>query len=107
MPVRENIIYMLLAYSKHHKWLVKIGRTKNLKNRLSNLQSGCPYKIAPHKAFGTNRPSDDESEILNHLKEFNIRGEWFELDDYHFDWVVDFFTEKEKVFRKEEKGNVR
>lgn len=89
----------MLAHSDDHKWLIKIGKTVNLKNRISNIQSGCPYMLRPYAAFQTENPSTDEVIVLNHLSKFRMRGEWFNLPDSKIDWISDYFSKMQLKYR--------
>ncbi len=59
---------------------VKIGKAKNIKDRLSNLQIGCPYDL---ELVGSIACRDDkqasklEKTLHGQFKDDHIRGEWF------------------------------
>lgn len=101
MKDKKPIIYVLLADSVNHSWLVKIGHTINLKSRIRNIQSGCPYKITPYSSFHANKPREEESFLHKKLCKYNLSGEWFNLPDSEIDWVLDYFRKKEAIYRED------
>lgn len=63
---------------------IKIGYTKNLKARLSNIQTGCPYTLTVLRTVRENISL--EKTIHQELYRYHVRGEWFsynkEVSDY-------------------------
>ena len=72
---------------------IKIGHTKNLKQRLTNLQSGCPFFIYVWLSIRTPIPINIEYFLLDKFKNKKLRGEWFSLNDIDIKWLIDFFSE--------------
>lgn len=104
MEREEKIVYMLRTdYHDYPKsgWLIKIGYTKNLKNRMSNIQSGCPFRVYVHASAKSYSAKDYEKSFHEKLSEFNTFGEWFLVSDDDFDWVVDSLVLIQKEFRRE------
>jgi hypothetical protein len=60
----------------------KIGRTKNLANRLRAIQTGSPYPIVLLYAEYTESASTIEAEIHQFFKEQRLMGEWFSIAEY-------------------------
>ena len=59
--------------------LLKIGYTKNLEQRLANLQSKSVHRLEIIKTkLGT---LEDEKDALKKAYRFKLRGEWFNWDD--------------------------
>jgi hypothetical protein len=58
---------------------VKIGKTKNIKKRLMELQIVSPYQFNI-KLLLNDKYKTLEKYLHNELKEYNVRGEWFTLD---------------------------
>ena len=73
---------------------MKIGKTVDIKSRMSNLQSGCPFKLFLWLAIRTFESDEIEKYLLDALSDFNIRGEWFVLDGESLDFLVSFFAKK-------------
>ena len=96
-------IYMLWADSPDHEFLIKIGQTTNMKNRIRNIQSGCPFNVRPFIAFQTIEPGKDERLILDQFSEYQLRGEWFNLPVDVFDELVLQFRETQQMFRMRER----
>lgn len=66
---------------------VKVGRTRDLHRRLSNIQTGCPHGIS--HVFAILSDYDEEvaglEELLHRLLEPNrLRGEWYEGTESFF-----------------------
>lgn len=71
---------------------VKIGYSEYSSpfNRVVQLQVGCPYEL---KLMGIIKPKGRiakqlETEIHEDLKDFRIRGEWFEVTEAMDKWLV-------------------
>lgn len=99
-----KFVYMLRADCDEFNidgWIVKIGISKNIGNRLSNIQSGCPFKLRVHCTGKTYSAEKYESKLHDRLSKFKMNGEWFLLDDETFDWVVNFLYLITKEFRGE------
>ena len=79
---------------------IKIGITKSPKNRFSNLQTGCPYKISLWAGIRTPKPKKIESFLHKKLEFCNFRGEWFKPDSDVLDYLSDFFDATNKNVRK-------
>lgn len=100
----HKFVYMLRAECDEFNidgWIVKIGIAKNIGNRFSNIQSGCPFKLYAHCAGKTYSAEEYEAQLHDYLSEFRMRGEWFLIDDETFDYVVNFLGEITKEFRGE------
>lgn len=73
----------------------KIGITKDVKGRLTKLQSGNPFDIelvARYEfpdMYSAYRVEQKFHKILN---QYHVKGEWFELDDTAFELVKDCFN---------------
>lgn len=53
----------------------KIGSAKDVRKRLCNLQTACPFALKLLSTRDGDIPS--EQAIHSHLKAFHVRGEWF------------------------------
>ncbi len=61
---------------------IKVGLTYgNLDQRLSALQTGCPYELKLIHSFKSNDVEDDERKLHKHWQRYEVRGEWFRLPD--------------------------
>lgn len=65
---------------------VKIGRTNNLRRRLSNIQTGCPYTFT--HAFTITSTYHEEvvglERLLHLLLPARLRGEWYDGSETFF-----------------------
>jgi hypothetical protein len=72
----------------------KIGISKSTpRNRLSNLQSGCPFNLDYITIVHCAHYSLVESEVHKMLRSKNIRGEWFELNPSELIDVIEFLNQ--------------
>lgn len=73
---------------------VKVGRAINAKKRLSSLSTAHPFPLILKHTISTSGSHGDvalEKQIHVHLKEYRIRGEWFELPWGELTRVVNHF----------------
>jgi hypothetical protein len=96
---KQNFVYLIACQGDYYPY-IKIGKTVNLYNRLSNIQTGCPHKIS--HAFIISSSYEEEvlglERLLHRLLPLNIRGEWYK-------GVDDFFKALELAFYKINTGN--
>lgn len=79
MKIRKNTPCVYFVSDGHGH--CKIGVASDLHNRISNLQVGCPYEITLIHVmyFDTiTEATKKENQLHHELKEYRIRGEWFE-----------------------------
>src|SRR5258708_34849347 len=65
---------------------VKIGKTKSLASRLSNIQTGCPYKIT-HVFTITSKYQEEVDGLENLLHQLlpgRLNGEWYDGSEAFF-----------------------
>jgi excisionase family DNA binding protein len=82
----------------------KIGISRNPEKRAEGLQTGCPYSIEKiWKSIPLEKAARCENAIHKEFRNFNTRGEWF---DVPFEWacfladcVTRDMTEKENIIR--------
>jgi hypothetical protein len=70
---------------------IKIGRTKHFKQRMRNIQSGCPFFLSLWLAIKTTRDVEIEKHLHNELSHVHVRGEWFEPKEKDLDYLISFF----------------
>jgi hypothetical protein len=61
--------------------MVKVGRSANVNQRISTLQTGCPYELELEMQFQTKNHDKCESQLHKFLKSQgkHVNGEWFKL----------------------------
>lgn len=72
----HQYVYLLQAGD-----FVKVGRSSEIRKRISLLQTGCPTKIEPVVAYGPIDARDAcvvEGDIQHFMKKTQTHGEWFE-----------------------------
>jgi len=60
--------------------LVKIGISKNIRNRMNNLQTASPFELRLVAYDRTGRYGQREYELHKRFSEYRVRGEWFYPD---------------------------
>jgi hypothetical protein len=78
---------------------IKVGKSKNLKNRLNNIQVGCPYKLGLWAGIYTPIPNDVEKDLHGRLEDYHYRGEWFVPDDDCLDYILRYVSLTNKSVR--------
>lgn len=58
--------------------ICKIGFSNNIHNRLTQIQTGCPFPLEIYKVFKGNMKQ--ERRIHQKYKHFRMKGEWFKFD---------------------------
>lgn len=71
---------------------IKIGTALNIKKRMSNIQSGCPFNLTSWLAVPTPLARHIETGLHDVFNEYNLRGEWFHLPSDQLDLLMDFFN---------------
>lgn len=69
---------------------VKIGVTDNIKNRLSELQVGSPYKLSVMLLIDGDYK--DEVELHRIFKDHRIRGEWYWLNEDIKEYIISMYN---------------
>lgn len=69
---------------------IKIGQTKNFKQRLRNIQSGCPFRLGLWIACNTKEFKRVEKEAHELLDNCHYRGEWFAPNEDDLDRIQDY-----------------
>ena len=75
----QTFLYFIVCEFKEHKF-IKIGKSKNLYNRIHNIRTGCPHEVTHIFTI----KSEFEEEIIGLEKlihrllvDSNLRGEWY------------------------------
>ncbi len=93
LPERDEnptIEFIYFVASKSYDELVKIGRTCNMKKRMSVLNTSCPDKLFLYGLIRTSKKYDLESIIHDDLckNRYRLDGEWFKLSKCELDEVI-------------------
>lgn len=70
---------------------VKIGRTSNLKSRLSSIQTCNPHEVELLAWFAEDERF--ENEVHSDLADARVRGEWFNAVDA-VEWLIDWYDRR-------------
>lgn len=79
---------------------IKIGRTKHLKQRMRNIQSGCPFALALWLSIRTTKDAEIEKHLHHSMRHVHLRGEWFEPKVEDLDYLLSFFDLTNKNVRE-------
>lgn len=72
--VSQGFVY-LMRCGWHHK----IGKTKNVRRRLAQIQTGNPYKVELIHSIPCDDMAEVESALHKHFAQWRTNGEWFEF----------------------------
>lgn len=78
---------------------VKIGRTRAIKQRMSNLQSGCPLPLRTWLAVHTPDAAKFESRLHVLFEDHRTHGEWFSLPGQDLDALIGVFYRANQIAR--------
>nr|WP_231607395.1 GIY-YIG nuclease family protein [Fictibacillus sp. 18YEL24] len=90
--VHENLsevgyVYFLKEFNSNN---VKIGKTKNLKHRVTTLKSMLPYKSELIHYIITPKYSVTETFFHNLFQGKKVKGEWFNLEPDDINFIINF-----------------
>lgn len=68
-------VYVVTAGRRH----VKIGHSRNVKNRLMGIQTGCPFTVKIAGQWNTPRAQEIERRAHAILAKYRWAGEWFDV----------------------------
>lgn len=85
MKRSEHVESAFVYLMRHTNGLVKIGYSRNPRNRERTLQAEDPRLEMIH-CFRSGRHV--ETRLHKIFSDLRIRGEWFSLEDRHIDWIV-------------------
>ena len=94
--VRRSRLPVVYALSTPNFEYVKIGSTTSVKQRISNLQSGCPFALSLWLQIRTPKHREIESFIHSMMADCHLRGEWFKPGERELDVISDFFDKTNK-----------
>ena len=72
---------------------IKVGKSTALKQRMINVQSGCPFDLSLWLVIRTPRASEIEAHVHQSLNHCHVRGEWFNPAKRDLDRLVSFFVD--------------
>jgi len=79
MTIRDSPNGQNVYVIEHEHGYVKIGVSENPKQRVSSLQTGCPYKISVIGQINTSTPFEVETRLHERYNKRKKRGEWYDL----------------------------
>lgn len=68
-------VYVISGGRRH----VKIGHSKDVKNRLKGIQTGCPFTVRIAGQWNTGRAREIERRAHSILAKYRWAGEWFDV----------------------------
>lgn len=74
-------VYMMVADAGHGESFCKIGITKDLANRVGQVQTGCPVPITDvaYLELTSGHYLDAERMFHDQLRKYHSQGEWFRM----------------------------
>lgn len=74
-------VYLIGEENEENKYKIGSTKCKDINNRLKQLQTGNSNPLYIKAYYETSKPFRLESMLHNKFKEYNVIGEWFELND--------------------------
>lgn len=90
--VKRSKLPMVYVIATTDMQYIKIGSSRSFKQRLSNIQSGCPFDVTLLLSMRT--PKHKEIELFLHktMIDCRLRGEWFKPSGADLDFLADYFV---------------
>jgi hypothetical protein len=82
-----SLVYLVTCdeFSKNN--LYKIGYANNIKNRISAMQTGCPYVLYAYRCYEVKNPIAVEFALHSLFDNKRKIGEWFTLDEIDINYL--------------------
>ena len=74
-------VYLIGEENEENKYKIGSTKCKDINKRLKQLQTGNSNPLFIKTYFETSRPFRLESMLHNKFRQYNVIGEWFELND--------------------------
>jgi len=68
---------------------IKIGHAKNVKQRLSDIQTSCPYDATLLGEIGVKHPKRFEGSLHKRFATAHHRGEWYSITDDLLSYITE------------------
>lgn len=75
---KEKLLFVYVV--RCHDY-VKIGIADDIKSRIANLQTGCPYKLTLLRHWRSSDAISEEERLHERWDAYRERGEWFKIPD--------------------------
>jgi hypothetical protein len=75
--MQKSKIYIVVSLCGKY---AKIGYAVNIRRRLRDIQTSCPFPLAIYREFSTPAAPHIEAELHRAFRDYRIRGEWFKGD---------------------------
>jgi hypothetical protein len=98
--VRLHRLPMVYAIHTPNFEYTKIGISRSFKQRFSNIQSSCPFKLTLWLSIMSPKASVIEDVLHANFSEWNVRGEWFAFTNQALNDVYSFFELTNKNVRE-------
>lgn len=76
--VRSTVGFSFVYFIAMGNW-IKIGKADDVQKRMANLQSATPVELHLMASIQTTQPLKLEAALHEHLKQYRLGGEWFEI----------------------------
>lgn len=75
-----GFVYLIGEIDNGNKYKIGSTRAKDINKRLKQLQTGNSNQLFIKEYYETSKPFKLETMLHNRFKEYNVIGEWFELE---------------------------
>lgn len=79
--------YVYIITADQFDGIYKIGVTDNIKRRISDMQTGCPYKLYAERVFPVDQPLFVERMLHAFFYKKRMAGEWFRLSGEDIQYI--------------------
>lgn len=86
----SGFVYIIYFKDTNKTTFYKIGYAKNVKTRISDLQTGNPFEINIMFCFYCNNMRDTEKELHIKFKNLRYSKEWFNLEEENINNIKSF-----------------
>lgn len=90
---------MVYILSTHDFEYIKIGYAKSIKQRMFNIQNGCPFKLFLWLGIHSPRFKEIEKYLHSKFEHCKFRGEWFTPSSNDLDELRIFFKNTNEHIR--------
>lgn len=85
-------------FIRSDKGLVKVGVSKNVNKRLSQLQISSPYKLELLYSFSSDKAYEDEKTLHEFLKDKQTTNEWFKISKRDVNKLINKIKKGENIY---------
>lgn len=98
--VKRHTMPAVYVLSTPNFEFIKIGVSTALKQRLTNIQTACPFEIELWLTIRSPKHKEIEAHLHERMQHCKTKGEWFAPDSDDLDDLLDFFVRTNQHVRE-------